>query len=152
LQVYYCDGNATNHAVVSGNNFTVQSSSTIYAVYNFYCNWLTYENNTITSSCSGTSSNYLYLSYNGANNTIQNNTISSTNRRSHYFYGAYSSANTEILGNDIKMTSTDNASYTFNVYGMGSSSHNAKFNNNKLDLTFGSSSTSTTGMRMYWTE
>ncbi|MCB9045188.1 MAG: right-handed parallel beta-helix repeat-containing protein [Chitinophagales bacterium] len=139
IYVYYCDGNSSTHAEVSGNTFTLASSSTIYPVYNYGCTWLTYENNNITSNCTGTSTNYLYLSYSGSYNTIKNNTISATNRRSFYFYGAYSSNYSEVTGNTITVKSSDNASYYGYTYALGYSNY-AKFKNNTLHMTYSGSS------------
>jgi parallel beta-helix repeat protein len=138
LRIAYCDGNSTDHAVVSGNEFTMQSSSTIYPLYNYYCNWLTFEDNEITSTCTGTSSTTIYTSYRGGNNTIKDNIISSTNRRTHNFYGAYYSPDATIIGNEFTVKSNDNASYYGYTYAMYYSD-DSKFNNNKVDLTYSGS-------------
>ncbi|HEY9178070.1 MAG TPA: right-handed parallel beta-helix repeat-containing protein, partial [Flavipsychrobacter sp.] len=135
LRIAYCDGNSTDHAVVSGNEFTMQSSSTIYPLYNYYCNWLTFEDNEITSTCTGTSSTTIYTSYRGGNNTIKDNEVSSTNRRTHNFYGAYFSDNATITGNEFTVKSNDNAGYYGYTYAMYYSD-NSKFNNNEVNLTY----------------
>jgi hypothetical protein len=136
MYIYYCDGTSTNHAEISGNTFTLSSSSTVYPIYNMYSTWLHYDNNTVTATTTGTSTGYMYISYYGSNNTISNSKISLALKRSFYFYGAYYSPSATITGNEFTQTGGDNAGYYNYTYAMMGAS-NSKFNNNKVQLTYG---------------
>ncbi|MCB9045189.1 MAG: right-handed parallel beta-helix repeat-containing protein [Chitinophagales bacterium] len=135
MYVYYCDGSSSDRCQVTGNNFTVSTSSSVYPAYNYYSYYLDYKNNTINATSTGTSGYvYNYMGYGCSYGDISNNSITTLNKYYMYFYGLYSASYADMNNNAIKMTqSANNSAYCY-LYGLMYSASYCNSNNNTMEI------------------
>ncbi|WP_276133474.1 right-handed parallel beta-helix repeat-containing protein [Polluticoccus soli] len=137
----YYWGDAANPAqrgVIRNNTINITSTSaTQYGLYNYYDQFDTVRNNTITMTNSYSSGyNYMYLAYYSNDVMVRDNQISMTATSTGYYnylYGAYYSERATLQGNTITMTNTSSGLW-YNYAYIISYSNNCAFNNNTLTL------------------
>ncbi len=137
LTIYRCDGTSTAGGVVSGNDFTISGSSSTYPFYNYYCTYLTFKNNKVNCTVTGSFGDlYVYSSYFGGNNTIEGNTLTATCADYVRLYTMYYSHNSKFNNNDytVNHTANNDAIYFYNYHNYRS--NNCESNNNKINYTY----------------
>ncbi|MEZ5017229.1 MAG: T9SS type A sorting domain-containing protein [Flavipsychrobacter sp.] len=132
IYMYYCEGNSTTNVMVENNEFTGSTSSSVYPSYNYYCKYLTYKGNKIDLYSSGFYSyGYIYSSYYGNDNTIENNDIKSNVNYYTWGYLNYRSKGTKMNYNKFDLKTRSYYTYAYSVY--YSDDAEAKGNEMKLD-------------------
>ncbi|WP_276133452.1 right-handed parallel beta-helix repeat-containing protein [Polluticoccus soli] len=119
ISTTYIYNQTTPGLVFTGNNITINSSTTVYAYYTYQSHGAVVDSNTINIS-TGSGSYYPYLMYSD-NTKVSNNTVNvtSTSGSIYGFYPQYTSNNTnlELSGNKINVSSTSGTVYGVYVSG-----------------------------------
>lgn len=124
-----CEGTSSTNVMVENNEFTGSSSSSVYPVYNGWCEYLTYKGNKVNFYSSGSFGYaYLYGAYYGENNTIDNNDITGNANYYSRLYGVYYSKGSKFNNNKVDFTARTYYMYGYTLY----RADNAEANGNTL--------------------